>query len=570
MTFARRLLLALLCLLPLVTLVHKNDLGRWDVARSAMAAPDEFSYLLLADSFLHGRGVHLEAAIGRDAFYPPGYPAFLAAFCAPLGGLTLFRAHLLNALLLCACVLLAYFLAKRLLGHLNGAVHPRHRVSSRVLPWLALVCAAAFAVDWHVLEGALFVFSEPAFTLTTLAWLLLALRFPEWPASPLKTLPIAALAMLAYTIRGAGLVCVGATLLFALISQLPAMLPRGWGIPRPLHIRRRLASFALILVLAAGTKLLTRYTDNAPNSYPHQLVNGLTHGGQFSFARPGDWRAIDLRIEMLAASHLDDFAQAFTPIPRIDGDNGPLTFIGKTFALLALATWVLNLGGALRASWRSGAAPLLFVDLYLALYIGLYLLWPFNMARFWTPILPIALPYALHAGRTLAGATTPAAARLARFVPAAALVLLLVLNAEELLLHLGPYQNRLNYVSDALASAAATVARRSPDPAATFLCVEGGDEHFIFAWYLRDAGIVPRSPRERERLEAFIARTAADAQRVPGAKIFIVSYFDDYLFEEVFANLRAGDPRLMARYRPVRIYQKGIEVTLWELRPTLP
>lgn len=557
MTLARRLLLALCCLLPLLTLFHKNDLGRWDVARSAMAAPDEFSYLLLADSLLHGHGVHLQPTIGRDAFYPPGYPALLALFSAPLGGLTLFRAHLLNALLLCACVLLAYLLAKQLLSRLNESLHPRYQLKPANIPWLALLCAAVFAVNWHVLEGALFVFSEPAFTLTTLLWLLLALRFPNWPLSPLQTLPIACLAMLAYTIRGAGLVCVAATLAYPFLLLL---------IQRT-HLRTRLLSLTLVLALTAATKIITRYTDNAPNSYPQQLVNGLTHGHELSFARPADYPKLAHRAADLAASHLDDFAQSFTPIPRVEPDLAPLSFIGKTFALLALTTWLITLLRPFRSALSTQHAALLFPNLYLAFYIALYLLWPFNMPRFWTPILPLMLPYALHAARTLASAATRNDHRFSRLAPPLALTLLLLLNAQELYLQLPAYQRRLNYVSDALAAAADTVAKKSPNPATTFLCVGGLDEHFIFSWYLRNARIVPRSPEPKERIEGLITRTAADAEMVPGAKVFVVSYFDEYLFQQVFANLRRDNPALLSRHAPVKIYQKGIEATLWELRP---
>jgi hypothetical protein len=369
--------------------------------------------------------------------------------------------------------------------------------------------------------------------------------------------------MLAYTIRGAGLVCVAATVAYPFLLLL---------IHRT-HLRNRLLSFLLILALAAAAKYITRYTDNAPNSYPQQLVNGLTHGHQLSFANPADYPKIALRTADLAASHLDDFAQSFTPIPRVEPDLAPLTFIGKTFALLALTTWLITLLG-LRLSPHSAPSTqhsaLLFVNLYLAFYIALYLLWPFNMPRFWTPILPLMLPYALHAARTLAYAATPFTQRFSRLAPAALLALLLVLNAQELYRQLPAYQRRLNYVSDALAGAANTVAKRSPDPTSTFLCVGGLDEHFIFSWYLRNAHIVPRSPEPGERIETLIARTAADAQETPGSKIFIASYFDEYLFQQVFANLRRDNPALMARYTPAKIYQKGIEATLWEFRPTPP
>ncbi len=569
----RRLLLALVCLLPLITLVHKNDLDRWDVARSAMAAPDEFSYLLLADSFLHGHGVHLRDTIGRDTFYPPGYPLLIAAaalpFTRPGQELPIFLPHALNALLLCASALITYLLACQLLP-LLARDHRRFALPPRAIPWLALLITALFAADWHVLEGALFVFSEPAFTLTTLLWIFLALRWrgaeksPDWTASVPRTLLIAALAMAAYTIRGAGLVCIAATLLYPL---LPGKTP----------FRQRLRALLLILLLAILTKIATRYTDLAPNSYPHQLVNGLTHGGQFSFARPRDYPALALRAADLAASHLDDLAQSFTPIPRVAPDLAPLSFIGHTFALLALAGWLMQL---LRRS--PGRSPTRLLDLYLLFYIALYLLWPFNMPRFWTPILPFMLVFALHAARLLADAAVP----MLRWAPAVALLLLLILNGEELYLHLPAYQNRLNYVSDALADSAAALLRRTPDPSRTLLCVAGGDEHFIYAWYLRkfpDGSAVricspqPLSTGGDERIEALILRISATADlrsraSVPSARapLFIASYFTESLFQEVFSNLRKSHPVFMAQHEPRKIFQRGMEACVWQLPATQP
>src|SRR5678815_2278901 len=95
----RFLLLLIIALFPAVALFHRNDVGRWEVQRSAMAAPDEFSYLLMADHFLKGGGLSLEGAIGRDTFYPPGYPLMLAGFAKVAGNsLTTAKTHVLNAM----------------------------------------------------------------------------------------------------------------------------------------------------------------------------------------------------------------------------------------------------------------------------------------------------------------------------------------------------------------------------------------------------------------------------------------------------------------------------------------
>src|SRR4029079_171418 len=107
MRLVRGILLLLIALVPLVALFHHDDRGRWDVQRSAMAAPDEFSYLLMAQHFLQGGGLSLQADLGRDTFYPPGYPLLLAAW-GKVFGLTTFTAHALNTALLCLGTLVVY------------------------------------------------------------------------------------------------------------------------------------------------------------------------------------------------------------------------------------------------------------------------------------------------------------------------------------------------------------------------------------------------------------------------------------------------------------------------------
>ena len=66
-------------LAPLASLVHCNDL-RHGTSTSAMAAPDEFSDLLMAQHFMHGGGLSLQDQLGRDTYFPPGYPLLLAAW----------------------------------------------------------------------------------------------------------------------------------------------------------------------------------------------------------------------------------------------------------------------------------------------------------------------------------------------------------------------------------------------------------------------------------------------------------------------------------------------------------
>src|SRR5262249_50704896 len=100
----------------------------------------------------------------------------------------------------------------------------------------------------------------------------------------------------------------------------------------------------------------------------------------------------------------------------------------------------------------------------------------------WSPILPVMLVFAVDAIRRFSGFER----RLRRLVPAAALILLsllFLLSVEEIGLRLKYYQRRINYVSEALALAAAAVEKESPDPKSPIVVVAGDDEHFVFAWY---------------------------------------------------------------------------------------
>jgi len=150
------------------------------------------------------------------------------------------------------------------------------------------------------------------------------------------------------------------------------------------------------------------------------------------------------------------------------------------------------------------------------------------------------------------------------------LLLLLALFAQELWLQLGNYERRLNYVSDALADAARTVVRRSPNPADTLFAVGGTSEHFVFAWYL-PRPYLPRSPEphlpatgSRETVEAMLIRFLHEAEASPPKRLFVTSYFTEPDYPDVFRELQRREPALMARFAVRRIFQKEIITTVWE------
>jgi hypothetical protein len=194
------------------------------------------------------------------------------------------------------------------------------------------------------------------------------------------------------------------------------------------------------------------------------------------------------------------------------------------------------------------------------------------MTRFWAPILPVMLAYAVDALRQFLQSPrfTP------RPIAAILLSLLLLLAAQELFLQLGNYERRLNYVSDALAASAHTVLRLSPDPDNTIVAVAGSSEHFVFAWYLPRA-YLPRSPEphiaatgKRESIEEMLIRSLRQLDPHSPKRLFVISYFTEPRYSDVFSNLQRLAPDLMARYTLRRVFQKEIITTVWEFVPRPP
>jgi hypothetical protein len=562
MRLLRWIVVFLFALFPLTTLVHRNDLGRWDVNRNAMAAPDEFSYLLLADSLLHGDGISTAKTIGRDTFYPPGYPLLLAGW-SRIVGLTVFHAHVLNAILVCIATLVVYAFTQRLLRLLGEGVHPQFQMRDEENGWLAVLIAGLFATNWHVLEGALFVFSEPAFMLVTFAWLALGLRWREWHRHLLQTFVLTLLAIAAWAIRGAGMVCIA-----AMLGSLLLQLFNGRELPLGRRMMRTLQPVLLILLLAITYQItITRISpekslasvNSSDNSYGLQLLRGITKNDTLH-----DFPSIAARVVTLAFSHLDDYAGSFTPWFRESPAYLFLNLIGKTFGLLGLFGWLYR--------FLRGNSPTRFLEVYILFYIALYLLWPFNMTRFWAPLLPIMLAYAVDALRQLSQCRRVKVLNPRTAAPIL-LLLLLALSTQEMWLQLGNYERRLNYVSDALADAARAVVRHSPNPADTIFAVGGTSEHFVFAWYL-PRPYLPRSPEPRlpatggrETVEAMLIRSLREVEASPPKRLFVTSYFTEPDYPDVFRELQRREPALMAHFAIRRIFQKEIITTVWEFMP---
>src|SRR6185369_6049104 len=151
MRFVRGILLLLIALIPLASLFHLDEYRHWETQHSAMAGPDEFSYLLMAQNFLRGGGLSLQSDLGLDTFYPPGYPWLIAQWTRIFwhGHLTAFAAHTLNTALLCMAVVVVYFFSRRVLLSFAQSGHRRFFYATHTVDWLALLIAALFATSWH-------------------------------------------------------------------------------------------------------------------------------------------------------------------------------------------------------------------------------------------------------------------------------------------------------------------------------------------------------------------------------------------------------------------------------------
>jgi hypothetical protein len=568
MRHVRGIALFLLALFPLVTLFHRDDRGRWDLQRSAMTAPDEFSYLLMAQNFLHGGGLSLDSRLGHDTFYPPGYPLLLAGWAkiSAAGRLTALTGHSLNALLLSAAVVIVYFFSRRLLLSLAAAEHRRFSLSSSACANLALLIAALFAANWHVLDSSLVIMSEPAFMLAAFAWLALALRWPDWPLSPLRTAVLMLLAVVAWSIRGAGITCVAATLLFPFLFWL-----RHRGTFRALP-RKRLAAvlavmlalpllYQLILLWASPEKSLASGQDSE-NSYVKQLLRGLTLRSS-----PGDpllqvAAAWVHHVFLLVAGHLGDFAESFVPWLREKPDFFFRDLIGKCLLALGLAGFLPHLLRSLSPKNKTAGG---FLEIYLLLYITLYLLWPFNMARFWTPVLPMMLAYAAVAVAGMGAAS--------RKIPGAAagvlLALLLALSLVEDYVQLGNRARRLNYVSDSLRDAIRAIRREDPRPLVAGMTA---DDLFLAAWNFSQEspeGISPLIHIPRQRPRQFADDMLAELVRNSGGRpVYFLSYFPEGNADT--RDTLDGVARQLPDSKITRFFRKEIIISVWKIERRPP
>lgn len=307
---------------------------------------DEATYLLLAralrqlryqDFFLVGAPAHAQ--------YPPGFPAFLALL------ITLFGEHvdaLLAAIVLVSTATLGFLFAvmRRCFG--SGA---------------ALVALIVTALNPDVIAYGGQLMSEALYALfaTVALWAIVSESRADQPGHSQSrwTVIAATSAICAAMTRTIGVTLIAAILVYWLARRY----------------FRRAAAFAVASSLTVGAWLL--WTVVAParptgRSYVSDAV--FQAGAKRSFI-------VELvsRIATNVPAYMTESLPWLLPQPTISGtliDNvvGLLVTIG----LLAAGVWML---------WRGGR----ILVLYLAMYGALLAVWPWNVPRFLSPILPLIL-----------------------------------------------------------------------------------------------------------------------------------------------------------------------------------
>lgn len=309
---------------------------------------DAIEFLEIAASVSDGEGFLTN---GQPSHYPPGYPLILAALdragiasSAVMIGLNLAALALGLA---CAC----YVLARSMEVGRDGL--------------LLLACMTLFC--WVIVKHVTLPVSDMPYFGVSLASLAAATRAAEcrglrrvyWLGGA------AVLAALAIATRTIGVALAPALALAACAGF-------SWtGIRRRWETHRRVATLTLSGVVAA---LIGGAAALGSTKYAREMIRDWRGVGDLVRFRLEDWG------ELLLNGSQAQLPQSLQPLVMVAG----LAFA----ALMALGV----------RSRRSIAA----VDLYVAAYVAILLVWPYRDARFWAPVVPLLLGYGWVGVRELA------------------------------------------------------------------------------------------------------------------------------------------------------------------------
>lgn len=323
-----------------------------------LTGQDNATYLTLARSLREGLGYRELYEVGQPLHtkYPPFYPAVLALW-AGIFGESARSVAVLNIAASAGTLALVFFAVRRM-----------------TTPTAALACLAILAVNPFLVARPATAYSEPLYTLLSIAALWLA-----WSSSDRRTVLTAAgaAAILAALTRS-----IGVTLLAALI--LHWLLSRRWK-----------ASVTLTLVAGLTVGAWLGWTAMDPNqmvgsSYlaDATFVPGAPGGGDGGEGGAASWVVQVMGVVVAVGRHMVENGATYAgqvlpwslPMPTIAGtpvDNG--------IVLLALFPALLSGIFLLYRSWRAAA-------LYLVAYGLLLSYWPWPHGRFLEPVLPLLVP----------------------------------------------------------------------------------------------------------------------------------------------------------------------------------
>jgi hypothetical protein len=301
---------------------------------------DDARYLLLARALRSFSYVDLwHVGHPVEILYPPGFPALLVTWGA-VAGVSFDLQVVLGVSLSMTALALAYLIAAR---HLDRRV--------------ALAGLAVLAVNPMLVTQAGTVASEMAYEV----WSLLALLLVLQPPSRARTTAVVVLAILAAMTRSVGVTLVGAIVLHLVLR-------RNW---------RAAVAAAAAAVIVIGPWLA--WTVLAPNQHV-----GFSYAADV--ASGGRVRASGMLGMLIARVSQNTVGYARSLV------GGVLSFPNLSGTRLDAAAWVAfaiaGLFAGVVAAWRRW----LPVMPYLASYVALLLLWPWNQSRFLEPITLLLTP----------------------------------------------------------------------------------------------------------------------------------------------------------------------------------
>ncbi|MGH7669087.1 MAG: hypothetical protein ACRENQ_06295 [Gemmatimonadaceae bacterium] len=312
---------------------------------------DDAVYVELGKALASGAGLHYLHLPGTPAatHFPPGYPLLLAALWRlwPAFPANVFLFKLVNALLVAVAALWLARIARQRFG---------------CTPWGAAAAAVVLAIGVPTLVLSTAVLSEPLFLAVALVALLVAERAADADRGSVHAALAGILAGIARLVRTQGIALVGALVLVLLVRR---------------RYRQALVSAgAALVVLAPWTWWVHAHAGALPTpargiygSYLTWYVDALRAGGIPLLAS-----TLHGTLRQLAAT----FETILAVVPSHALGGAALLLL---VPLTALGVWCAR-----------AAAPVTLV--FLALFMGITLVWPYNPIRFVFGVWPLlaALP----------------------------------------------------------------------------------------------------------------------------------------------------------------------------------